>query len=90
MKITYRINHFSDGIETRAALYCVEIGEMAVETRGEIVCTEQDALEDVLAGTPWADAKSLDFAMGWPEATVERLAAINSASMREWIAAKEG
>jgi len=72
--------------ETLTAIYCPELGELAVETLGDIVCTEQDAFEDVIAGTPWEGAENLDFAAEWPAADLD---SIRSAGLREWVAAKK-
>lgn len=87
MKYTYRTDTFADATgETLRAIYCAELGEMAVETKGDIICTEQDALEDVLAGTPWEGNDSVRFADTWDELDGD---SISSAGLREWIDAKK-
>ena len=84
----YRTNTYTSSTgETFRAVYCPELDEMAIETAGDIICTETDTIEDVLAGTPWADNETLDFADEWD--ALEDVDELNSAGLRGWIGVKE-
>ena len=90
MKHQYRINRFhNERGDAFTAIYCADLNELAVETSGPIICTEQDAIEEVMAGTPWEGAGDLSFAAEWPEMSDEDYEGLSSAGLRAWIAAKE-
>lgn len=90
MKQVYKINSFrNERGEAFTAIFCESLNELAVETSGEIVCTEQDAIEDVLSGTPWVEAQDLTFAQSWPEMTDDQYESMSSEGLRDWINAKE-
>lgn len=90
MKHQYKINSYSNERgEAFTAIYCADLYELAVESSGLIVCTEQDALEDVLAGTPWAGRDDLTFADEWPVMAAEDYDRLSSDGLRGWIDAKE-
>jgi len=90
MKHVYRINFFhNDRGEAFTAIFCESLNELAIETSGEIACTEQSAIEDVLSGTPWAGAEDLTFAESWPEMSDDQYESMCSESLRDWINAKE-
>ncbi len=90
MKQVYRIDQFfNERGEAFTAIFCESMNELAVETSGEIVCTEQDAIEDVLSGTPWAGNEDLTFAESWPEMSDDQYEDMSSEGLRDWINAKE-
>jgi len=94
MKNNYRIEQqpmINGEPEARTLIYCEELGELFCEDSGNGICTEQDTLEDVLAGTQY-EGQSLhgiaNVAAGWAildEAGYDRL----GAGARDWIDAKE-
>lgn len=87
MKHQYKINHFhNERGEAFTAIYCTDLNELAVETSGPIVCTEQDAIEDVLSGTPWSD---INECADWPAMADEDYKRISGSGLRDWIDAKE-
>lgn len=89
MKHQYKINTFTNERGAFTAVYCKDLNELAVETGGGAICTEQDALGLVLDETPWDGNEDLDFAADWPEMTDKDYEGLSSAGLRAWIAAKE-
>jgi hypothetical protein len=90
MKHQYKISAFqNERGEAFKAIYCEDLNEMAIETGGDILCTESDALEDVLAGTPWEGSEDLTLAADWPEMTDEDYENLSSIGLRDLIDAKE-
>lgn len=89
MKHQYKINTFTNERgEALTAIYCEDLNELAVETGGGVICTEQDSIEDVLAGTPWAGREDIAFADAWPEMTDADYEQLSGAGLRDWIDAK--
>lgn len=78
--------YFIGKIEGQTALYCSELNEYALETEGNILCSEQDALEE-LFGT--SDKQEIFKLADMHYLAIEQLPELSSSGLRDWILAKE-